>query len=240
MLFVPIPLHPGLCRDRGSFTCQPVCVCYQKRQERAKGRTSIYKTMECLNDTSLNTYNKTDSRQSLHNPLAISSSYKVTSVEHVVDKMSWNSRDWIVGKECTPHVSILVSKFNVKHLVVRKVLKNQDYSQDTRPIEIQLLDSLPTNNRIISPRLILQSTPEPNCTTAIFDHYPLGDLYAWRKEFFTEKRNKPVPEPYIWRMFVQMAQAVAFIHNEMGPAQSTRPVIIHRDIKAMNILVVGK
>lgn len=36
-----------------------------------------------------------------------------------------------------------------------------------------------------------------------------------------------------------MSQALAFIHNEIGPNDGNRKVIIHRDIKPKNILVAS-
>lgn len=36
-----------------------------------------------------------------------------------------------------------------------------------------------------------------------------------------------------------MSQALAFVHNEIGPNRESRRRIIHRDIKPQNILVVN-
>ncbi|KAF2033246.1 kinase-like protein [Setomelanomma holmii] len=52
---------------------------------------------------------------------------------------------------------------------------------------------------------------------------------------FNCKNHKPVPESVIWRFFLQMSQALAVMHNQIGP---NREILLHRDIKPKNVLVV--
>ncbi|PVI06916.1 kinase-like protein [Periconia macrospinosa] len=149
--------------------------------------------------------------------------------------MAWNPEEWNVKEVCNPAVEIMVNKHNVNMLVVKKVMRNHNPSSgDARPLEIKFLALLPDSNRVIKPIFVAPSQPSPQFSTAIFRHYPLGDIHVWRQQ------NIPVPEPHIWRMFLQMAQAVAFIQKETSPSltQVQRPVIVHRDIKPSNILVV--
>jgi serine/threonine protein kinase len=147
----------------------------------------------------------------------------------------YRPRDWVVKAELKDNVALMVSKYNAKELVVKKVMARKSPVRDAP--ELQWLKALPHCNRIVKPILCFPNRRD-NDMTAIFRHYPMGDLYDWRRSNFVEKLSKPVPESYIWRMFVQIAQALAFIQNKLGPRQHDRIVIIHRDIKPKNILVV--
>ena len=64
-----------------------------------------------------------------------------------------------------------------------------------------------------------------------FEYLPQGDLKGWRFSEFHLK-NKPVPESYIWRFLIQVAQALAFLHAGYGTSKMEKlNGIIHRDIK---------
>ncbi|CAI6338540.1 unnamed protein product [Periconia digitata] len=151
----------------------------------------------------------------------------------------WYPQDWELKLKCNPNVEILARKTNPNELVVKKIMRN-DIGENTRPKEIQLLDILPDTNRILKPFIFLPSYP-PNTgkSTAIFQYYPLGDLYSWQNDFFANDSNKPVPEPHILRMFVQMSEALAFVHGEIWQGRDQRSPIVHRDVKPHNILVVN-
>ena len=124
--------------------------------------------------------------------------------------------------------------------MVRKVLPvDASSSEDeSRPFEIRALSLLPDCNRIVKPLLYLPSNPDPQHDTIFFQHYPLGDLEQWKEKAFDRKNNKPVPESYIWRCFLQISQALAFLQNQIGPEREERRCMLHRDIKPDNILVV--
>jgi serine/threonine protein kinase len=47
-----------------------------------------------------------------------------------------------------------------------------------------------------------------------------------------------VPESYIWRFFLQMSQALAVLQDQIGPNREKRVILLHRDIKPKNILVI--
>ena len=66
----------------------------------------------------------------------------------------------------------------------------------------------------------------------------MGDLAQWKEREFDNKNNKAVPESFIWRFFLQISQALAFIQNQIGPNRDERDPLLHRDIKPKNILVV--
>ncbi|KAF1956740.1 serine/threonine protein kinase-like protein [Byssothecium circinans] len=159
-----------------------------------------------------------------------------TTASHPASR--WNSRDWKKKKDLNNYVALMESKLNAKDLVVKKVIRISSRDGPKRiPFEIRVLKSLPDCNRLAKHIFYEPSSPDYDHGTAIFPHFPLGDVVDWRKNNFVNKREKPVPEAYIWRMFVQIAQAIAFIQNEIGPRRDTRTPLIHRDIKPRNILV---
>jgi serine/threonine protein kinase len=122
--------------------------------------------------------------------------------------------------------------------IVKKTLRIEANSaNDPKPFEMRVLALLPKCNRIVH-ALACVASDDPQLGIALFRFYPSGDLADWKKGEFDNKNHKPVPESYIWRFFVQMTQALAFIHNFIGPKKEERHCILHRDIKPTNILVV--
>jgi serine/threonine protein kinase len=124
-----------------------------------------------------------------------------------------------------------------KRKVVEKVLLVDPGHTDHLPIEIQALEMLPDCNRIVKPLHYARDNQDPQYGKAMHEHYHLGDLEEWRARVLA-KNFKPVSESYIWRLFLQMAQALALLQNRIGPDRNTRKILLHCDIKPENLLVV--
>jgi serine/threonine protein kinase len=149
----------------------------------------------------------------------------------------WKPNAWKRKRFITAEVSLLVSRTNAKMLLVKKLLDLDDEG-DAPPPEIAALALLPDCTRVVKPILYSHADPDPEHGTALFQHYPLGDLQQWKSQEFDNKNWKPVPESFIWRCFLQISQALAFIQGQIGPDRDERGCMIHRDIKPKNILVV--
>lgn len=122
--------------------------------------------------------------------------------------------------------------------LVQKVLKiAPETTEDSRPLEIHTLALLPRCNRIVH-ALVYFVSENPAIGIALFAYYPLGHLVKWKNNVFNRRNYKPVPESYIWRFFLQMTQALAVIQGETGPMAGEQQLVLHRDIKPQNFLVV--
>lgn len=148
---------------------------------------------------------------------------------------------WATVRTFDTKVSLLKARFADRggpQLIVKKVLKVETNSAgDPRPFEVRALALLPRCNRIVH-ALTCVASDEPDCGIALFEYYPLGDLAVWKHQEFDRKNFKPMPESYIWRFFVQMTQALAFLQAEIGREAGDRHIMLHRDIKPKNVLVV--
>ncbi|KAF2868950.1 serine/threonine protein kinase-like protein [Massariosphaeria phaeospora] len=140
----------------------------------------------------------------------------------------WKPKDWIIEKAISDEVTLLRSNTTHSRLVIKKVMRNS--RTDNLPIEVRTLRELPSCSRIVQPVLFLPSDPDAFHSTALFDHYPLGDLLQWKEACFDQKNKKPVTESHIWRCFLQIGQALAFL-------QKAGRGVLHRDLKPHNILV---
>jgi hypothetical protein len=76
-------------------------------------------------------------------------------------------------------------------------------------------------NRIVTPLCYLFDNPNPEHGTALFEHYPLGDLVQWKSRDFDKKNKKIVPESYIWRFVLQVSQALALSRVKSGQIKSS-------------------
>jgi len=151
----------------------------------------------------------------------------------------WKSKEWTEKMGLTEVVRLMVSRSNPKLLVIKKLFPIAgDSINDPTPFEIRALAMLPECNRIIKALHYSHADPGPTYGSAIFCHYPMGDLDQWKTYIFMEKNLKPVPESFIWRFFLQISQALAFIQNKTGPDRDQRSCMLHRDIKPANVLVV--
>lgn len=149
-------------------------------------------------------------------------------------------KDWTTVRTFDAKVSLLRNQNDRARpqLVVKKILRIEwNSANDPKPFEMRILALLPNCNRIVH-ALTCVASGDPKLGIALFEYYPLGDLAIWKDREFDRKNHKPVAESFIWRFFVQIAQALAFIHNSIGPGRGDRKPILHRDIKPKNILVV--
>ncbi|KAH7085420.1 kinase-like domain-containing protein [Paraphoma chrysanthemicola] len=150
----------------------------------------------------------------------------------------WNQCEWKQTTIYTPEVSLMSKISDRCSKVVKKVLAVTPNSADSPlPFELRALAMLPECNRIMRPIHYSASDPDPQHGTAIFEYSPLGDLAQWKDKNFDRKNFKPVPESIIWRFLLQMSQALAVMHNTLGPNRRGREILLHRDIKPKNILV---
>jgi serine/threonine protein kinase len=167
----------------------------------------------------------------------------------------WKQHEWMLRKQIQDDVQVLRNRITSSVLIVKKVFQLHKSDNYGKHFEVKVLEMLPECNRVVNMLAYAHACPDIYHGTALFEYCPLGDLSDWKKAEFDHKNFKPVPEAYIWRFFIQvsgrppsapyqahwrlqMSQALAFIHNSLGPNQESRHCLLHRDIKPKNILVV--
>ncbi len=124
-----------------------------------------------------------------------------------------------------------------KKLLVCKVIPH-GLHQFSPPAEVRILQALlPRHDRIIRLRDWFSSSMS---TQLYFDYYNGGDLEQLSHEYYRESER--LPESFLWHVFLQLCEAVAFMHYGYDPRrQKKRPEkwqkIIHRDIKPSNVFL---
>jgi serine/threonine protein kinase len=157
----------------------------------------------------------------------------------ITETFVWKPREWKVKVAFKSNVLLLMKTSDRKCKVIQKVLEVEPNSEaDPLPFEIWAISMVPDCSRIVTPIHYTFQDPDPEHGTAFYEHYPLGDLNQWKARQFDARNHKPVPESYIWRFFLQMSQALALLQNKIGPNREEREILLHRDIKPQNILVV--
>ena len=134
---------------------------------------------------------------------------------------------------------LLLQKRSNTTLRVCKIQKRRK-DVNSEPLEIEILrDILHDHPRIVRLHEAIMHT---HTMQLYFDYYAGGDLFGVIAGYFEE--CLAIPESFIWHCFLQLAEALAFIHHgydrrQLGgppPASEWQP-IIHGDIKPENIFL---
>lgn len=130
----------------------------------------------------------------------------------------------------------LVREKTGSELMACKILKSRKCLDQ----EVHILaDVLPSNDRILQFRKLLVT---PLTIQVYYDYCDGGDLEAFTENYLSH--NSPVPESFIWHCFLELSEAVAFLHYgynrhmpQKTPSATEWRTVIHRDIKPANILL---
>ena len=132
----------------------------------------------------------------------------------------------------------LLRRVKDKKLVICKAIPHRT-KQRRAPIEVQILqDLLPRHDRIIQLRDWVSTAKS---SQLYFDYFDGGDLFELAYQY--HRHRKQIPESFLWHIFLQLCEAVAWMHHGYDPRRpktKQRPnwrKIIHRDLKPANILL---
>ena len=116
-----------------------------------------------------------------------------------------------------------------------KVRRNK---YEDKPLEASiLLDVLPKHDRILR---LYDALVQPRTVQLYYEYYSHGDLYDLIRHH--EKNMEFVPETFMWHAYLQLSEALAFIHTGYDQTKShSLPVdwrpVIHGDLKPENIFL---
>jgi serine/threonine protein kinase len=119
------------------------------------------------------------------------------------------------------------------------VCKVQRCPLGERPHEVRVLqDLLDEHPRITHLDCWFRRSPESPVANMLFEYCELGDLWGVSEKY--HKIKYYVPEGFIWHVFIQLSEALSYLHYGHGKAseKSTWSTpIIHRDIKPENVFL---
>ncbi|MCJ1374576.1 hypothetical protein MMC20_005808 [Loxospora ochrophaea] len=124
----------------------------------------------------------------------------------------------------------------------RYVVKSQKHSAKltTRLFESEIRtmrDVLIPSQRIVE--FLGSSTPFPNHSEMLLEYCDAGDLWDVSNKYYNHVAA--FPESFIWHIFLQVAEALAFLHFGWSGFSRRQMVgwnsVIHRDIKPENIFL---
>ena len=116
-----------------------------------------------------------------------------------------------------------------------KVCRNK---YEDKPLEASiLLDVLPKHDRILR---LYDALVQPRTVQLYYEYYSHGDLYNLIRHH--QKNMEFIPEAFMWHAYLQLSEALAFLHTGYDPRESQalpadwQPVI-HGDLKPENIFL---
>jgi len=120
-----------------------------------------------------------------------------------------------------------------------RVLKSVKYPQlaSGKPIEAKILSEIfpERHNNIIQLHSHNDLTAELALVEYNLEYCSGGDLHDIIVEY--ADRGERFPEPFIWKVFLELAEALEFLHRGFDWKEKERPGIVHRDIKPSNIFL---
>lgn len=109
--------------------------------------------------------------------------------------------------------------------------------------EARALGLIGSHPRIINATSLFLEAPTPKFDTLMLEYCSGGDLHDLHDRIVC-KEGRSVPEGFLWHLFLQLTEALAFLHEGVGasppnqnPDPANWPVIVHQDIKLENIFL---
>ena len=116
-----------------------------------------------------------------------------------------------------------------------KVRRNR---YEDKPLEASiLLDVLPKHDRILR---LYDALIQPRTVQLYYEYYSHGDLYGLIRHH--EKNMEFIPENFMWHAYLQLSEALAFIHTgyDQDASHFVPPdwqSVIHGDLKPENVFL---
>ncbi|KAF1961020.1 kinase-like protein [Byssothecium circinans] len=113
-------------------------------------------------------------------------------------------------------------------------------ARQAMPREVEILKDLPPHKSIVQLFAYFQKLPQADADCMLFEYCPAGDLFDLQQTMW-RKSKSIFSEAFMWAIFRQIAEALAFLHEGLGcedphNADIWRPVV-HRDVKLENVFI---
>lgn len=128
-----------------------------------------------------------------------------------------------------------VDEFVNKHTGVLFAIKFRKRKERGRPLEVEILKQLSGNSRIVG--FVECFDLNLDKCAIVLEHCPGGNLYGFYKKNEKSRDQAAFSEPFMWSVYKQLAEALAFIHKGVPYNGRKRQPVVHCDIKRHNILI---
>ncbi|KAL8747724.1 MAG: hypothetical protein Q9190_000423, partial [Brigantiaea leucoxantha] len=144
-----------------------------------------------------------------------------------------------IGSGGEGNCSLWKRKEDKQLFVVKALVHKKPSVRNSVPDAVRIHDILGAYDRILELCAWEQTRGIPHLWHPYYDRGDLCDLF----EAYVIRRKIPLPESFLWHAFIQLAEAIAYIHDgydrhnpRAGPPLGWRQVI-HRDIKPENVFM---
>ena len=105
-----------------------------------------------------------------------------------------------------------------------------------KPVEAQILGEMFSEDHVNIIKLFTcDYMPKIGLVQYYFEYCSGGDLHDLCQQY--ETHNARFPELFIWKVFLELTDALEFLHRGFDQRLSDRPGIVHRDIKPANVFL---
>ncbi|KAF2807248.1 kinase-like protein [Mytilinidion resinicola] len=134
-------------------------------------------------------------------------------------------------------VEVFSRRVSPKELIVAKIIRQNSSTPGITPQEVVLLSRTGKCDRIVKLLGHIPSFPNPRTSAILLEFCRHESLYDYADLVHANRFH--IPEEQIWRLFEQLAEALAFLHRSPSAEDPDWRPIVHRDIKPANMLLTS-
>lgn len=132
--------------------------------------------------------------------------------------------------------AILCRHRTSSQVVIAKLVRHSALRKP--PPEAVILRDIRRHDHIVGYLGVFNRAPIPSRATILLEYCSGGDLHDLTSAY--RRSGVSIPEPFLWHVFRQLSQALAFLHSGSATSHPGGYPLIHRDIKLENVLLTEK